>query len=44
MDFLIRIVAKIIVPLFFVGLVGSAGVIVLKLVEDVRELLVKDDQ
>jgi len=39
MDILIRVVAKILVPLFFLGLAGSSVVVVLSFVEDLRELL-----
>ena len=38
MDFIIRIVAKIVVPLFFLGMAGSAVVIVVSFAEDLKEL------
>ena len=43
MDFIIHIVAKIVVPLFFVGMAGSVVVIVLSFVEDLKELLGDED-
>jgi hypothetical protein len=39
MDFTIHLIAKVVVPLFFVGLAGSAVVIVISFVEDLKELL-----
>jgi hypothetical protein len=39
MDLIIRGVAKIVVPLFFLGMAGSAVVIVVSFVEDLKELL-----
>lgn len=39
MEILIRLVAKVVVPLFFVGMAGSALVIVISFVEDLKELL-----
>lgn len=38
MDLLIHLVAKIVVPLFFIGMAGSAVVIVVSFVEDLKEL------
>jgi hypothetical protein len=38
MDFVIHIVAKIVVPLFFIGMAGSAVVIVVSFAEDLKEL------
>jgi hypothetical protein len=38
MDIVIHLVAKIVVPLFFVGMAGSAVVIVVSFVEDLKEL------
>jgi hypothetical protein len=38
MDIVIHIVAKIVVPLFFAGMAGSAVVIVVSFVEDLKEL------
>jgi hypothetical protein len=43
MDTLIRLVAKVVVPLFFVGMAGSALVIVISFVEDLKELLEDED-
>jgi len=43
MDVLIRIVAKVAVPLFFAGMAGSAIVIVISFVEDLKELLEDED-
>ena len=40
---IIRAVAKIVVPLFFIGMAGSAVVIVISFVEDLKELLVDED-
>ncbi len=37
-DVLIHVVAKVVVPLFFLGMVGSVGVIAISFVEDLREL------
>jgi hypothetical protein len=38
MDIVIHFVAKIVVPLFFVGMAGSVVVIVVSFVEDLKEL------
>ena len=38
MDLLIRVVAKVVVPLFFFGMAGSVVVIVVSFVEDMKEL------
>jgi hypothetical protein len=43
MDLVIRLVAKVVVPLFFVGMAGSAIVIAVSFVEDMKELLEDDD-
>jgi hypothetical protein len=43
MDLIIRGVAKIVVPLFFLGLAGSAVVIVVSFIEDLKELLGDED-
>ena len=43
MEILIRLVAKVVVPLFFVGMAGSALVIVISFVEDLKELLEDED-
>ncbi len=39
MDLIIHGVAKIVVPLFFIGMAGSVVVIVVSFVEDLKELL-----
>jgi hypothetical protein len=43
MDLIIRGVAKIVVPLFFLGMAGSAVVIVVSFIEDLKELLGDED-
>jgi hypothetical protein len=43
MDLVIRLVAKIVVPLFFIGMAGSAIVIVVSFVDDLKELLEDED-
>ena len=43
MDFVIHIVARIIVPLFFLGMVGSVVVVVVSFVEDLKELVGDED-
>jgi len=43
MDLTIHVVAKILVPLFFFGLAGSAVVVVISFVEDFKELLGEED-
>ncbi len=43
MDLVIRLVAKIVVPLFFLGAFGSAIVIAVSFVEDLKELLEDED-
>ena len=43
MDSLIRIVAKILVPLFFFGMVGAAVVVVISFIEDLKELLGEEE-
>ena len=43
MDVAIHFVARIVVPLFFVGMAGSAVVIVVSFAEDLKELLGDDD-
>jgi hypothetical protein len=43
MDFAIHVVAKIVVPLFFLGMAGSAIVIVVSFAEDLKELLGDED-
>jgi len=39
MDLAVHLVAKIVVPLFFAGMAGSAIVIVASFIEDLKELL-----
>lgn len=43
LDVLIRIVAHVLTPLFFIGLVGSAVVVLSKLGSDVVEFFQSDD-
>ena len=43
MDLVVRLVAKVVVPLFFVGMAGSAIVVVISFVEDLKELLEEED-
>jgi hypothetical protein len=43
MDLVIRAVAKIVVPLFFIGMAGSVVVIVVSFIEDLKELLGDED-
>ena len=43
MDFVIHVVARIVVPLFFIGMAGSAIVIVVSFAEDMKELLGDED-
>ena len=43
MEFVIHVVARIVVPLFFIGMAGSAVVIVVSFAEDLKELLVDED-
>jgi len=39
MDIVIHLVARILVPLFFIGMAGSAFVVVATFIEDLRDLL-----
>lgn len=43
MNLAIHLVAKIVVPLFFVGLAGSSVVVVVSFIEDLKELLVDEE-
>ena len=43
MDLVIHLVARIVVPLFFLGIAGSAVVIVVSFAEDLMELLGDED-
>jgi hypothetical protein len=43
MDFAIHVIARIVVPLFFLGMAGSAVVIVVSFAEDLKELLGDED-
>jgi hypothetical protein len=43
MDLIVRGVAKVVVPLFFIGMAGSCVVIVVSFIEDLKELLVDED-
>lgn len=43
MGFVIHVVARIVVPLFFLGMAGSAVVIVVSFAEDLKELWGDED-
>ncbi len=43
MDAVIRLVARILVPLFFFGMAGSAVVVVISFLEDLKELLGEEE-
>jgi hypothetical protein len=43
MDFVIHLVARIVVPLFFIGMAGSAIVIAVSFAQDLKELLGDED-
>jgi hypothetical protein len=43
MDIAIHLVSKIVVPLFFVGMAGSAFVVVATFIEDLKDLLEDED-
>jgi hypothetical protein len=43
MDLAIHLIAKIVVPLFFLGMAGSAVVVAVSFVEDLKELLEEED-
>jgi hypothetical protein len=43
MDLVIRLVAKVVVPLFFFGMAGSAVVIAVSFIDDLKELLEDED-
>jgi hypothetical protein len=43
MDFVIQLVAKVVVPLFFIGMAGSVVVIVVSFVEDLKELFEREE-
>ena len=43
MDPLIHIVSKILVPLFFFGLAGSAVVVLISFIEDLTELIGEEE-
>lgn len=43
MDLVIHVVARVVVPLFFIGMAGSAVVIVVSFAEDLKELLGDED-
>jgi hypothetical protein len=43
MDALIRVVAKVLVPLFFFGMAGAAVVVVISFVEDLKELFGEEE-
>lgn len=43
MDLVIRLIAKVVVPLFFLGMAGSCIVIAISFIEDLKELLEDED-
>lgn len=43
MDFVIRLIAKIVVPLFFLGMAGTVVVVVISFVGDLKELFSDDE-
>ena len=43
MDVVVRLIAKVVVPLFFLGMAGSAIVIAISFIEDLKELLEDDE-
>jgi hypothetical protein len=43
MDLVIQLIAKIVVPLFFLGVAGSSIVIVISFIDDMQELLEEDE-
>jgi hypothetical protein len=44
MDILIRVLARVLVPLFFIGMAGSALVIVVSLCQDIIEFSRAEDE
>jgi hypothetical protein len=44
MNALVHVLAKILVPLFFIGMTGSLFVVVLTVVRDLRQVLSKKDE
>jgi hypothetical protein len=44
MDALAQILAKILVPLFFIGMAGSLLVVIFTVVRDLRQVLSKEDE
>jgi hypothetical protein len=43
MDPIIRVVAKVLVPLFFFGMAGAAVVVVISFIEDLKELFGEEE-
>ncbi|MEO6806299.1 MAG: hypothetical protein ACRD3K_03825 [Edaphobacter sp.] len=43
MNFVIHIIARIVVPLFFLGMAGSVVVVVVSFAEDLKELMGDED-
>ncbi len=43
LDLIVRAVAHTIVPLFAIGMVGSAAVVVVTVIRDMQEVLTSDD-
>jgi hypothetical protein len=44
MDALVRILASVLVPLFFVGMVGSLLVVIFTVVRDLQEVFTSDEE
>jgi hypothetical protein len=44
MDLVIHLVARIAVPLFFIGMAGSAFVVAATFIEDLQNLLEEDEE
>ncbi|HEX3967517.1 MAG TPA: hypothetical protein VHW70_06090 [Edaphobacter sp.] len=44
MNALVQVLAKILVPLFFIGMTGSLFVVVFTVVRDLRQVLSKKDE
>jgi len=43
MDLVIRLVSKVLVPLFFCGMAGAAVVVVISFIEDLKELFGEEE-
>jgi hypothetical protein len=44
MNALAHLLSKIVVPLFFIGMVGSLLVVIFTVIRDLRQVFVKDDK